>query len=193
MADNRKTKSKNLLIVVVSMWLIIFIALGVGVYLVLSGKINLGGDGDFQAAPLAKLENGSLANDFELQDVSGSSIRLSDLRGRVVVINYWATWCVPCVHEMPMFDSYASQYPQFIMLGIDEEESPEKVGPFVEKMGMGYTILLDINGKVAHNYKISMLPTTFFIDEDGMIRFRHIGSMSQEQLAYYLRTLGVIE
>jgi cytochrome c biogenesis protein CcmG, thiol:disulfide interchange protein DsbE len=193
LVENKKSKSKNLLVVVIGLWVFIFIALAVGVVLVLNGTINLGGDDAIQAAPLAKLENGSLANDFELQDVKGSTVRLSDLRGKVVVINFWATWCIPCVQEMPMFDYFSSQNPQFTMLGIDPEESPEKVGPFIEKMGMTYTILLDRNAKVMESYKVSMLPTTFFIDEQGMIRFRHYGSMSQDQLTYYLTTLGVIK
>jgi len=193
LTETKKNKSKNLLFLVIGLWVFIFLALGIGAFLVVNGTINLGGDDSFQAAPLAKLEDGSLANDFELQDVTGTSIRLSDLRGRVVVINFWATWCIPCVREMPMFESYASQYPQFTMLGIDAEESPEKVGPFIEKMGMSYPILLDRNAKVMESYKVSMLPTTFFIDEEGMIRFRHFGSMAEEQLKYYLRTLGVFE
>lgn len=193
MVEHKKAKSKSLLYVVVGLWVLIFIALAAGVVMVLNGTINLGGTDAPKAAPLANLENGSLANDFELEDVTGTKVRLSDLRGKVVVINFWATWCVPCVQEMPMFDTYASQYPQFTMLGIDPEESPEKVKPFVEKMGMGYQILLDRNGKVMQNYKVSMLPTTFFIDEEGMIRFRHYGSMAQEQLEYYLRTMGSIE
>jgi cytochrome c biogenesis protein CcmG/thiol:disulfide interchange protein DsbE len=193
LVENKKHKSKSLLYVVIGLWILIFVALGIGIFLFLNGTINLNGVDVVQSAPLANLENGSLANDFELPDVSGSTTRLSDLRGKVVVINFWATWCVPCVQEMPMFDYFASQYPQFTMLGIDPEESPDKVGPFVEKMGMGYKILLDRNSKVMQSYKVSMLPTTFFIDEQGMIRFRHFGSMSQNQLTYYLHTLGVIK
>jgi peroxiredoxin len=191
--EKHKTKSKSLLIVVIGLWVGIFLGVAVIVGLVLSGKISLGGSNEPEYAPLAKLENGSLANDFELENLDGGKTRLSDLRGRVVVVNFWATWCIPCIEEMPMFESYSGRYPQFTLLGIDEQESKEKVNEHIEKMGITYPILLDYNAKVNDSYKVFILPTTFFIDEQGMIRFRHYGIMSQDQFTYYLRTLGVIE
>jgi cytochrome c biogenesis protein CcmG/thiol:disulfide interchange protein DsbE len=191
--EKHKTKSKSLLIIVIGLWVGIFLGVAVIVGLVLSGKISLGDSNEPEYAPLAKLENGSLANDFELENLDGGKTRLSDLRGRVVVVNFWATWCIPCIEEMPMFESYSGRYPQFTLLGIDEQESKEKVNEHIEKMGITYPILLDYNAKVNDSYKVFILPTTFFIDEQGMIRFRHYGIMSQDQFTYYLRTLGVIE
>lgn len=193
MADKKNPKSKKLILVVAGLWVGILLGVGAIVAMALSGMISLGGSSASGGAPLARYEEDSLANDFELENLQGEQVRLSDLRGNVVVLNYWATWCIPCVEEMPMFEAYSEQYPGFTMIGINQAEGPAKVAPFVENMGLTYPILLDLNSKVSQAYKVYMLPTTFFIDEEGMIRFRHIGIMSQDQFQYYLRTLGAIE
>ncbi len=186
----KKSAPKKLLLAVILLWVAIFLALAVIVALVLTGKISLGGSSGPQYAPLAKYEEGALANDFELDDANNGKQRLSNLRGKVVVINFWATWCVPCLEEMPMFQAYSEEYPQIAMLGIDQAESQEQVAPYLSKMGITYPILLDTNAKVSESYKIAMLPTTIFVDEQGMIRFRHYGIMSQDQFQYYLRKLA---
>ena len=163
------------------------------VVLVLNGYISLGAPDLPGAPPLAKLENGSLANDFELENLEGENVRLSDLRGKVVVVNFWATWCIPCVEEMPSFQEFQDQFPDFVMIGIDQKEGADKVKSFLEGKGINYSILLDLNGKVSNSYKVFMLPSTFFVDQEGMIRFRHYGIMTPDQMAYYLRSLGVIQ
>jgi len=193
LAEKQKSKQKSLLIVVAGLWIGILLGVAVIVGLALTGKISLGGSAEQEFAPLAKLENGSLANDFELERLDGGNLRLSDLRGQVVMVNFWATWCVPCIEEMPMFESYSERYPQFTLLGIAQQESAEQVTPYVERMGITYPVLLDLNAKVTESYKVFMLPTTIFIDGEGMIRYRHYGMMSQDQLLHYLRTLGAIE
>lgn len=194
MATQKSSNSNKLIIVVIGLWIGIFVGVGVIVALVLSGTISLGGSNTADgAAPLARLEEGSLANDFTLDNLKGEKIRLSDLRGKPVVLNYWATWCVPCIEEMPMFQAYSERYPNFMMIGVNQAESLELVSPFIERMGLTYPILLDLNSKVSQAYKVFLLPTTFFIDEEGMIRFRHYGIMTQDQFQYYLRTLGAIE
>jgi peroxiredoxin len=194
LAAKKSSKTKKLIVVVVVVWIGIFIGVGAIIALVLSGTIQLGGSNTAEGvAPLARLEEGSLANDFTLNDLEGGNIRLSDLRGKPVVLNYWATWCVPCVEEMPMFQAYSEQYSNFTMIGINQAEGIDKVAPFVERMGLTYPVLLDLNSKVSQAYKVFLLPTTFFIDEEGMIRFRHYGIMTQDQFQYYLRTLGAVE
>jgi cytochrome c biogenesis protein CcmG/thiol:disulfide interchange protein DsbE len=189
----KKKPTKKLLIIVLGLWLAIFLGATIIVVLVLNGFISLGAP-DLPGAPaLAKLENGSLANDFALENLKGEQVRLSDLRGKVVVVDFWATWCVPCVEEMPSFQEFQDQYPDFVMLGIDQNEGADLVRTFLEGKGINYPILLDTNAKVAGSYKVFMLPTTFFIDQEGMIRFRHYGIMTPDQMAYYLRILGVIQ
>jgi len=194
LSAKKNSKTKKLIVVIVAVWIVIFVGVGAIIALVLSGTIQLGGANTAEGvAPLARLEEGSLANDFELGDLKGGSIRLSDLRGKPVVLNYWATWCGPCIEEMPMFQAYSEQYSNFTMIGINQAEGIDKVAPFVERMGLTYPVLLDLNSKVTQAYKVFLLPTTFFIDEEGMIRFRHYGIMTQDQFQYYLRTLGAVE
>lgn len=189
----KKKPSKKLLIAVLGLWLGILLGAVIIVVLVLNGFISLGAPDMPGAPPLAKLENGSLANDFELENLNGDKVRLSDLRGKVVVVNFWATWCIPCVEEMPSFQEIQDQFPDFVMIGIDQKEGTDLVKTFLEGKGINYQILLDHNGKVSGSYKVFMLPTTFFVDAEGMIRFRHYGIMTPDQMAYYLRTLGVIQ
>ena len=185
--------TKKLIIAVLGLWLAILAGAILIVVLVLNGYISLGAP-DLPGAPaLAKLENGSLANDFALENLQGEQVRLSDLRGKVVAVNFWATWCIPCVQEMPYFQEFQDQYPDFVMIGIDEKESMQEVRNYLEGKGINYQILMDYNAKVSGSYKVFMLPTTFFVDQEGMIRFRHYGIMTPDQLAYYLRILGVIE
>jgi thiol-disulfide isomerase/thioredoxin len=185
--------TKKLLTIVLGLWLAILFGAVLIVVLVLNGSISLGAPDLPGAPPLAKLENGSLANDFALENLNAEEVRLSDLRGKVVVVNFWATWCIPCVEEMPSFQVFQDQYPEFVMIGIDEKEGIDLVRDFLEGRGIEYPILMDYNARVAGSYKVFMLPTTFFIDQEGMIRFRHYGTMTPDQMAYYLRTLGVIE
>jgi cytochrome c biogenesis protein CcmG, thiol:disulfide interchange protein DsbE len=189
----KKKSSSNLLKVVIGLWIGIFLGGLVLVGLVFTGKISLGSSSEPDFPPLAKIESGSLANDFQLQDLEGNTVQLSEFRGKVVMVNFWATWCIPCIQEMPMFEAYASEYPNVVMVSIDEEESHDQVAPYIERMGLTYPILLDLNAKVSELYKVSLLPSTFFVDKEGMIRFRHFGVMSQDQLVYYLDTLGASE
>jgi len=133
------------------------------------------------------------APDFELPDLEGNIRRLSDYKGQVVVLNFWATWCGPCVREMPMFQEFQDRYPEMVLLGVDEEESPETVRDFLQKMGLTYTILLDEKAELARDLRVNYLPTTFFVDQQGDIRFRHYGIVTEEQLTHYLTELGVIQ
>jgi thiol-disulfide isomerase/thioredoxin len=192
-AVKRRAPISKLVIVVAGLWIGVCIgAIVIGV-LSYTGVIPLFRTPvDPNAPPLAKLESGTLAPEIEVEDTAGQKVRLSDLRGKVVVMNFWATWCIPCVEEMPTFQKYQDKYPGFIMIGIDEEEESDMVRDFVAEMGLTYRIWLDKNTVVAAKYTIMVLPTTYFIDEKGEIRFRHIGAMTEDQLKYYLKTLGVI-
>ncbi len=188
------SSSKMLIRVVIGLWVgVIMGAVLVGV-LAFAGIIPFfsSGGSSPSEAPLAKLESGTMAPDFTLPDMDGNSVKLSDFRGKVVVFNYWATWCDPCIEEMPMFEAYHKQYPDLVMLGLDQQESKAKVQAFLAEHELTYPILLDSQADAASKYKVVLLPTTIFVDEKGEVRFRHYGIMSEDQLVYYLTTLGVI-
>jgi peroxiredoxin len=115
---------------------------------------------------------GKAAHDFTLKTLDGNTLKLSDLRGKAVVLNFWATWCPPCKVELPWFVDLQKQYgPQGLQIvGISEDEGgKEKVAAFVKEMGVNYTVAVD-DDTVSRKYgDVEDLPTTFYIDRSGKI------------------------
>lgn len=135
---------------------------------------------------------GAPAPDFELKTPEGVPVRLSDLRGRFVVLNFWATWCGPCRLEMPDLEARAVAYAdRLTVLGVNFDESPEEVEVFREDLGITFPLLLDPGGRVQRLYRVLGYPTTFFVDEQGTIRSHHVGLMSPDQIDGYLQELGL--
>ena len=134
------------------------------------------------------------APDFALTTLTGESVRLSELKGRVVAVNFWATWCGPCRLEMPLLQSYADRYPQDLtVLAVNDAEPIEKVQPYVDDLGLSFPILLDEKELVTRLYRVRGFPTTIFIDRDGKIRYQHLGLLMEDQLRGYLTELGIEE
>ena len=134
---------------------------------------------------------GLRAPDFSLSMVSGEKLRLSALKGRPVVINFWATWCGPCKEEMPLFEAYAKKTgDQVVWLGVNELESAETVNAFIQELNITFPILLDLEGQVAQDYYVRGYPATYFVDADGIIRAQHLGQIHEELLIVYLETIG---
>ncbi len=122
---------------------------------------------------------GHPAPDFTLTTLDGQTFTLSDLRGTPVVLNFWATWCGPCRAEMPELVSAANRYdPKVRVIGVDQGEPPEDVQAFADELGIGFPIPLDRDMSVADNYRVTGMPTTFFIDRDGIIRQIWAGEMN---------------
>ncbi len=134
---------------------------------------------------------GFAAPDFTAQALDGSRVRLADLRGRPVVINFWATWCPPCKEELPHLQSAAAAYgPQVVFLGVDNAEPADTVGAFVRANGVSYTILTDPSAAIARLYQVNGLPTTFFVDRDGVIRDMMMGPLTPAVLQDKLISIG---
>ena len=141
-----------------------------------------------------RANRGEPAPGFNLQNLSGEAVKLGDFRGRVVVINFWATWCGPCIQEMPMFQTYHQKYgPDLVMLGVNQEEKSEEVQKFTSEFELTFEMLLDTDAHVADLYRVFGLPATVFIDREGILRFHHIGVMTEEQFSRYLIALGVFQ
>ncbi len=125
---------------------------------------------------------GQPAPDFELQSIDGKNIKLSDFRGKAVLLNFWATYCGPCKIEMPWFVALQNQYgPQGLqIIGVDmEDASTEDVAKFAKDMGVNYPILLGKEA-VGQSYGgVDVLPTTFFIDRTGKVTGREFGLQSR--------------
>jgi cytochrome c biogenesis protein CcmG/thiol:disulfide interchange protein DsbE len=135
---------------------------------------------------------GSPAPDFELDTLGNQTVKLSEMRGKIVVINFWATWCEPCKVEMPFFEKLSRQQPtDLVILAVNFDEPPQKVEQFVEQFQLGFPVLLDPGAMVQELYRIRGYPTTFVVDEAGVVQFHHIGLITEDQLKEYLTQMGV--
>lgn len=134
---------------------------------------------------------GHPAPDFELNTLMGESVKLSELRGKIVLINFWATWCEPCKVEMPFFEKlYQEPGSELEILAVNFDESPQVVSQFIDELGLNFPILLDPGGIVQNLYRVRGYPTTFVIDKTGVVQFHHIGLFAEDQLSHYLDQLG---
>jgi thiol-disulfide isomerase/thioredoxin len=190
----KRSIPKTLGIIVVGIW----IGVGVGVVALVIGNAMGWISFDLSSAlnfePKAFMETDVPAPEFELLSTDGELVSLSRLTGKVVVVNFWATWCGPCVQEIPMFQEYFDKYsPDLVVLGVNEQEDPELVREFEGQLDISYPILLDRNADLAPVYQLIALPVTVFIDQEGILRFHHIGIMTAEQLDNYLTLLGVTQ
>jgi peroxiredoxin len=131
------------------------------------------------------LEIGKEAPDFELQTTDGKKMKLSDLKGKKVILNFWATWCPPCKKEMPDLQAFYEKNKQDVVLlavnyTVSERTSgQEKVRTFAAENGLTFPILYDTTSAVSNTYKIITIPTSYFIDTKGVIRQKHIGPMTE--------------
>jgi peroxiredoxin len=134
-----------------------------------------------------------MAIDFTLPDLPGNDVRLDDLRGSVILINFWAVWCGYCRVEMPdlqaAFEEYADQ--DLVILGIDVQETKEVVEPYIDQLGITFPILLDKQGKTTASYKIRGLPTSIFVDREGIIQHVHLGPLTQKNIQDYLTLMEI--
>ena len=133
----------------------------------------------------ARVPQGTPAPAFTLRDTSGRDVSLAALRGKVVAVNFWATWCGPCRSEIPeLAKVYASKRGKcFEMLGLAEESGTrDDVVDAAAKLGINYPVLLDDDGKVSDDFKITAYPRTFLIDVDGRIRKVFEGEVDRADL-----------
>jgi peroxiredoxin len=133
--------------------------------------------GNGSEAPVAA---GDKAAEFKLEALDGRSVSLASLRGKIVFLNLWATWCGPCRQEMPsmetLYDNFKNNQ-DFVMLAVSQDTKGRAVvAPYVEKNGYRFTILLDPENKVGASYDLSGVPETFIIDRDGRIVAHHMGA-----------------
>lgn len=127
---------------------------------------------------------GRMAPDFVLADLDGNPVRLADLRGRPVVVNFWASWCGPCVEEFPLLREADERHADdgLAIVGIVYDDRSEAARAFMERTGATWTAAMDPGGRVAAAYGILAPPETFFIGRDGTIVARQIGQFSASSL-----------
>jgi len=137
-----------------------------------------------------KPQKGFLAPDFTLPNIDGGQVTLGDLRGKIVLVNFWATWCPPCRAELPAIQEAYQNSDNLVVLGLNFQESPQDVKSLVAFEGLTFPVLLDEGGSVALKYRARGLPTSFFVDPQGIITAVHIGPMTKDQIANYVAQAG---
>lgn len=131
---------------------------------------------------------GNLAPDFTLESLDGDKVSLSDYRGSVVLVNFWASWCEPCRTEIPDLEAAYQEHKGqgLVVLGVNVAETRQVVGPSVKAFGISYPVLLDEQDRLMKVYRGLGLPMSLLIDREGVIRERHMGLLTADDLKKYL-------
>lgn len=128
----------------------------------------------------------SSAPDFSLLDQDGKPVALSALKGEVVLINFWASWCAPCRQEMPLLDTLYKRYKKlgFTLLGVNVEEDSDKARDLIKVNSVSFPILFDRKNEVSKLYNLVAMPSTVMIDREGKVRFTHAGYVAGDESKY---------
>lgn len=191
MKENRRSFHPALLILLVIPLL--------GVFGALITVARSGGLGSQLATPLpvptqpTSILIGRTAPNFELETLEGETLRLSSLRGRLVFLNFWATWCEPCRRELPALQTFTEQQAGDgpLVLAINNGETAEQINPFLAENGVsGLTVLLDSGFAVEHQYEVDFFPSTFVVDAGGIVREMHLGELTLDDLNAFVAQYG---
>ncbi len=132
----------------------------------------------FAATALASSDlEGRAAPDFALKSSTGENLRLSEYRGDVVMINFWATWCGPCRQEMPLLDELYARYERvgFNLLGVNIDDDSRRAMQMIEELGVDFPVLFDARKEVSKLYEVDAMPVTVLVDREGNVRHVHHG------------------
>ncbi len=160
---------------------------------VLTAAGCMGGNRNFAPGTEAGATSGDPANtarwagkeapNFALKDLNGNIVQLSDLRGKPVLINFWATWCPPCKEEMPYIERAFQKYKDqgWVFLGLDMKEDAATVSKFVKDGKYSWTFLLDSEGHAANSYLVTGVPESYLVDRNGLVQDFKIGGMTYQE------------
>lgn len=135
---------------------------------------------------MPKVDSGEPAIDFTLEDLDGNEISLSDFEGKIVLLNFWATWCGFCDLEMPDLEKLATVNEDLVVLGVNVGEDKELVKEYVDQKKITFPVVLDATTDIASDYLVTGLPTSYFIDEDGIIYGRYPGMMTYDMMTEFI-------
>jgi len=141
-----------------------------------------------------RLWYGGVTPPLQLADTAGKVHRLSDYRGKVVLVNFWATWCTPCREEMPSIERLRQSMKgkPFAVLAVNLAEPEPRVRQFLQSMPLGFPVLLDADMKVTKSWKVRQLPASFVVGPDGRIRYSYLGDLDWSRDAVRKTLLGLL-
>ncbi len=150
---------------------------------------------ELQRIGLQPIKEGTAIIDFELQDLSGATRRLSDFHGKVVFLNFWATWCGPCRFEMPSMEKLykALKAKGLEIVAVNLQEDRKSVQRFVNEYGLSFPVLLDTTGRVGATYGARSIPTTYIVDREGFVIAGTIGTRewdTEEYIRFFEKLLA---
>jgi peroxiredoxin/outer membrane lipoprotein-sorting protein len=136
--------------------------------------------------------SGKAAPDFRLDDLDGRPHRLANYRGKVVVLDFWASWCAPCRKELPAIERLHREYGSkgLVVLAVNTE-SHKVASSFMKKYGYSFTVLTDVEGAVFHDYAIASIPVTVVVDKEGVVTAHFVGYQGEEELLAAIRRAGL--
>ncbi|WAM34544.1 TlpA family protein disulfide reductase [Caldicellulosiruptor morganii] len=142
----------------------------------------------YQFVPQTKSKvktNGAI--EFTLKSVDGKEYSISNFRGRIVILNFFATWCPPCRAEIPDFERFHENNRDIVVVGINIQEDRNTVKDFLKSMGVTYLVLLDRDGNISSQFGIDGIPTTFLLDESGKVIAKKVGMMTYDELENFVK------
>lgn len=178
MTSLRKIHGRSMLLILLSSALLWWGCPSEGTQVKTGGSGSTGGAGG--SSKFSEIKDGETAPTFSLKDLGGRSHTLAQYKGKVVLVNFWATWCEPCKKEFPHFQGFLDKYRkkgfEILAISIDEGRSVSQVGPTVRRLGYNFTTLLDTEGRVVGQFNPKRhCPYSVLVDRKGMIRMRHEG------------------
>jgi cytochrome c biogenesis protein CcmG, thiol:disulfide interchange protein DsbE len=161
------------------------VAIGIMLFLILRDASASASSQDFSAVP-AKVDYP--APELTLTDLDGAPVSLANYRGKVVLVNLWATWCPPCREEMPTLQAFYEKYQSqgFVLIAIDQGESIEQVAPFVKEYGLTFPVWMDAGHQASRVFNTMNLPSSYVIDRSGRVRLTWIGGISKRNLEKFV-------
>ncbi len=159
-------------------YLMLAMIIGAGPILLTKSVYSLGVNELMTSLGVTSLAEGKIAPGFTLKDLDGKKVSLSDYRGKLIFLNFWATWCPPCRREMPSMERLYQRFKDedFVILAVDLREGKRVVEKFARKYKLNFPILLDSTGKTGDAYGIRAIPTTYFIDRQGKLIGKAVGA-----------------
>ncbi len=140
------------------------------------------------------LNKGDQAPDFELTTLSGEPIRLSELQGKKVILNFWATWCPPCKAEMPHMQNFYEEYAEtenveIVAVNLTSGDREASVEAFVKDYGLTFPIPMDVEGEVGQKFQAVTIPTSYIIDTNGLIQHKIVGPMDENMMQDFVSNI----